>query len=81
MSHELERLQPGQRVLFMSGALFGTVGDVHGDLVRIDAGSTTTVWVSTDAIFTVEGNLVTLVCERRGLPDYVIAIEDDQACA
>ncbi|HEY4668620.1 MAG TPA: hypothetical protein VIH05_02480 [Tepidiformaceae bacterium] len=80
MSHELERLQPGQRVLFMSGALFGTVGDVHGDLVRIDAGSTS-ICVSTDAIFTVEGNLVTLVCERRGLADYVIAIEDDQACA
>ncbi len=80
MSHELERPRPGQRVLFKSGAPFGTVGDVHGDLVRIDAGSTS-ICVSTDAIFTVEGNFVTLVRERRGLPGNVLAIEDGQACA
>lgn len=80
MSHELEGLRPGQRVTFMSGAPFGTVGEVREDRVRIVAASTS-VWVSSDAIFTVDGNIVTLVCERRGLADYIVDVEDGQVCA
>lgn len=80
MSSDLNRIRPGQRVTFMSGTPFGTVGDVRGDLVRIDAGRTS-IWVTSDAIFTVEGDIVSLVCERRGISDYVVEIDDGQACA
>lgn len=80
MSSELNRIRPGQRVTFMSGTPFGRVADVRGDLVRIDAGRTS-VWVTTDAVFTVENDVVSLVCERRGLADYVVEVEDGQACA
>lgn len=64
----------------MSGAPFGTIGSIREDVVRIDAASLQ-VWVSTEAIFTVEGSIVTLVCERRGLADYVVDFQDGQACA
>jgi len=64
----------------MSGASFGTIGSVRDGLVCIDAGSIH-VWVNNEAVFTVEGNTVTLVCERRGLADYVVAGENGRACA
>jgi hypothetical protein len=43
------------------------VGEVGSGSFRLDFGDDTRIWLRAEAIFTVEANLVSLICERNGV--------------
>ena len=65
----------GSSVYFMSGRLLGQVHELAdaGFLVLTDDDK---LWLRFEAIFTVEGNRVTLVCEPNGLANYLAAQDE-----
>lgn len=61
------RLTAGQAVRSISGRSLGVVGEVGEAAFRLDLGDETQIWLRPDAIFTIESNLVSLICERNGV--------------
>ena len=52
--------------------MLGAVSAVSGDAFLLRLSADEQVWVSTSAIFTLESERVTLVCEREGLSRYTV---------
>ncbi len=68
---QAERLVPGQTVRSISGRTLGVVGDVAQASFRLDT-PLAALWLRGDAIFTIEGSLVSLICEEQGLPRFAV---------
>ena len=63
-----ERLAPGLPVRSISGRNLGVIGEVRDGAFRVDFGDDSSqVWLMADALFTIEGDMVSLICERNGV--------------
>jgi hypothetical protein len=69
---EMERPRCGDLVVYMSGKRFGTVQALNGEALAVEADTGDTVWLRESALFDVGPGKVKLVCEARGLRDYVV---------
>lgn len=69
----MERVESGMSVVATSGRRIGVVVDVGKGVLRIrmfSANDDGDVWLEEAAIFTVEDEKVTLICEEDGLHRY-----------
>lgn len=62
--------QVGDRVVFMSGRLAGTVLSTTREGFTLKSPAGERLWLRQDAIFTADIGRVTLVCEHGGLVNY-----------
>ncbi len=69
-------IDPGMRVLSVAGVGIGEVGRVADDRFEVVAESET-VWVSAQAVFTVDDRRVTLICTPDGLKRYEVQPPND----
>ena len=66
-----DRIRIGMSVRDISDHRVGMVAGLEGAIVRVDCASGS-AWLSADVIFTVEQDVVTLLCSKRGLERYIV---------
>ena len=66
----MERVEAGMSVVGTSGRRIGVVSDVAPGALRIKLTASTDIWIEATAVFTVEDDRVTLICEEDGLHRY-----------
>lgn len=66
-----EPLRPRMRVYVVSGKSIGAIADVATDRFQLESADGP-LWISNDAVFTVEQGRVTLICALGGLKRYEV---------
>jgi hypothetical protein len=66
-----DRIRVGMSVRDISDRRVGMVAAVEGTIVRVDCANGS-AWLSADVIFTVDQEVVTLLCSKTGLQRYVV---------
>lgn len=64
-------LAPGLEVRTVSGRGLGVVGAVRRTAFRLDTDGHS-VWLTRDSVFTVDEHVVSLICERNGIPRFEV---------
>jgi len=64
-------LAPGLEVQTVSGRELGIVGAVRRTAFRLDSDGHS-VWLTRDSVFTVDEQVVSLICERSGVPRFEV---------
>jgi hypothetical protein len=70
-SRVFDAIRVGMSVRDVSDRRVGMVAAVGDSAVRVDV-ETGSAWLSGDVIFTVERGVVTLLCSRKSLKQYIV---------
>jgi hypothetical protein len=70
-SRVFDAIRVGMSVRDVSDRRVGMVAAVEDSKVRVDV-ETGSAWLSGDVIFTVERGVVTLLCSRKSLKQYIV---------
>ena len=77
----MDKPRVGDEVVGPSLSRVGRVVEVAGDLFLLAIPDGTRLWLSPDTIFTVDGGLITLICERGHVRDYQVRPPRDERSA